>query len=173
MIFPSDHRLPLAGSQPNPNQRQFPPGVRRIVFIGALVILGLAALSYDFARLPSISKPVQAATSHSLLPFSEPGSGEAILHNLQSDYYRSDRMIPALPEAGVTVPVQNGCQRRCLDPHPGAFQSWNGQQNGCWIQVWRRWPEGCQHYQWFNTCNGVWDSYPNGAPKVAWTCCVH
>lgn len=61
----------------------------------------------------------------------------------------------------------------CLDPHPGAFQSWNGQQNGCWIQIWRRWPEGCQHYQWFNSCNGYWDNHPNGAPRVYWTNCAH
>jgi len=65
------------------------------------------------------------------------------------------------------------CKRRCQDPHPGQFKSWNGQQNGCWIQVWRAWSDGCQHYQWFNSCNGYWDSYPNGAPRVNWTCCVH
>jgi|GEM_PF-2913766 len=73
----------------------------------------------------------------------------------------------------ITSALQQGCQRRCLDPHPGEFRWWNGQQNGCWIQVWRSWPDGCQHYQWFNSCNGYWDSYPNGAPRVYWTCCVH
>jgi hypothetical protein len=67
----------------------------------------------------------------------------------------------------------NPCSGRCLDPHPGAFRFWYGQQNGCWIQVWRAWPEGCQHYQWYNSCNGYWDSYPNGAPRVYWNCCVH
>ncbi|MDX6270237.1 MAG: hypothetical protein QOD28_1460 [Acidobacteriota bacterium] len=72
----------------------------------------------------------------------------------------------AAPTAGKSV-------AGCLDPHPGAFQSWNGQQNGCWIQVWRRWPEGCQHYQWFNGCNGYWDNHPNGAPRVYWTSCAH
>jgi hypothetical protein len=170
MIFPSDHRLPLAGAQPTDNQRHLLPAVRRIVFIAVLGIFSLAPLSYDFRRLPSLSKPVSAATTGA--QFSETISGEAFLHHLQSDYNPSDRMLPALPGAAVNVPVQGGCQRRCLDPHPGQFQSWNGQQNGCWIQVWRRWPEGCQHYQWFNSCNGYWDSYPNGAPKVVWTCCV-
>lgn len=63
--------------------------------------------------------------------------------------------------------------RACADPHPGQFQTWNGQQNGCWIQVWRRWPDGCQHFQWFNTCNGYWDNHPNGAPRVTWTHCAH
>jgi len=66
-----------------------------------------------------------------------------------------------------------GCSRKCLDPHPNAFRFWYGQQNGCWVQVWRSWPEGCQHYQWFNSCNRYWDLHPNGAPKVNWTCCVH
>jgi hypothetical protein len=61
----------------------------------------------------------------------------------------------------------------CLDPHPGQFQTWNGQQNGCWIQVWRRWADGCQHFQWFNSCNGYWDNHPNGAPRVYWTNCAH
>ncbi|HEV7397015.1 MAG TPA: hypothetical protein VGN86_10930 [Pyrinomonadaceae bacterium] len=171
MISSSDHRLHLAGSQPNDQQRHVQPGVRRIVFIAVLGVCTLAALSYDFLRLPYLSKPVLAATTGS--QFNETISGEVSLPNLRSDYYRSDLMISMLPDAAVSVPAQNGCQRRCLDPHPGAFQAWNGQQNGCWIQVWRRWPEGCQHYQWFNSCNGYWDSYPNGAPKVVWTCCIH
>jgi hypothetical protein len=74
----------------------------------------------------------------------------------------------------VAAPPAGGREAAgCLDPHPGAFQSWNGQQNGCWIQIWRRWPEGCQHYQWFNSCNGYWDNHPNGAPRVYWTNCAH
>ena len=74
--------------------------------------------------------------------------------------------------SSLTATVQT-CGRRCLDPHPGAFRWWNGQANGCWIQVWRAWPEGCRHFQWYNSCNGVWDAHPNGAPKVYWDCCVH
>lgn len=61
----------------------------------------------------------------------------------------------------------------CLSPHPGEFRSWNGEQKGCWLAVWRAWPDGCQHYQWFNTCNGYWDSEPTGAPRVYWTNCNH
>ena len=79
---------------------------------------------------------------------------------------------PASSRLNATVQVP-ACGRRCLDPHPGAFRAWNGQQNGCLIQVWRAWPEGCRHFQWYNSCNGVWDSYPNGAPRVYWDCCVH
>lgn len=65
------------------------------------------------------------------------------------------------------------CRGRCWDPHQGQFRYWNGQQNGCWIQVWRSWPDGCSHFQWYNSCNGYWDTHPNGAPKVYWSCCVH
>ena len=71
------------------------------------------------------------------------------------------------------TPQIAACRGRCLDPHPGAFKYWNGQQNGCWVQVWRSWPEGCQHYQWYNACNGYWDNHPNGAARVYWSCCVH
>ncbi len=71
----------------------------------------------------------------------------------------------------VAVPAQ---VRRCLNPHPGQFQSWTGpERNGCWVAVWRRWPDGCTHYQYFNSCNGAWDINPNGSPRVYWTNCVH
>ena len=92
--------------------------------------------------------------------------------NIPSGYYYLGTKVTS-PEASAIVEPQGGCQRRCQDPHPGQFQTWNGQQNGCWIQVWRKWPDGCQHYQWYNSCNGYWDAYPNGAPKVFWTCCIH
>jgi hypothetical protein len=65
-------------------------------------------------------------------------------------------------------PVQ-GCGGRCWGPaqHPGQFRWWNGQQNGCMIQVWRQFGDGCTHYQMFNQCYQVWD------PQIYWTCCVH
>ncbi len=66
-----------------------------------------------------------------------------------------------------------GCTGRCTSPHPGPFRSWNGDRNGCWLAIWRQWADGCTHYQWYNTCNGAWDSNPDGSPKVWWTCCVH
>lgn len=75
---------------------------------------------------------------------------------------------PGMPSK---MPVQTqeiqGCAGRCWNPHPGAFRSWNGQQNGCFLQVWRQWPEGCTHFQWFNTCTNTWD------PQIYWNCCVH
>lgn len=57
--------------------------------------------------------------------------------------------------------------------HDGEFRSSNGEKKGCWLQVWRLWPDGCQHYQWFNTCTGAWDSLPDGKPNLYWTKCVH
>lgn len=56
---------------------------------------------------------------------------------------------------------------RCLNPHPGEFKTWYGARNGCWVQVWRAWPDGCQHYQNFDACHGAWDA------PVIWTSCVH
>lgn len=68
---------------------------------------------------------------------------------------------------------QDPCRRGCQNPHPGDFKWWYGERRGDWVQVWRRWPEGCQHYQMFHPRSGTWDSNPDGTPKVFWTCCVH
>jgi len=56
---------------------------------------------------------------------------------------------------------------RCWNPHPGPFRSWQGQQNGCILQVWRQFQDGCTHFQWYNSCNGIWD------PQIYWTYCIH
>lgn len=61
----------------------------------------------------------------------------------------------------------------CLNPHPGRFETWYGDRNGCWIDVWRRWPDGCQHVQGYNSCHNVWDSHPDGSARVKWTHCSH
>lgn len=60
--------------------------------------------------------------------------------------------------------VQGG---RCLQYHSGPFNWWWGAPNGCWAPMFRAWPDGCQHYQWYNTCGGYWD------PAIHWTNCVH
>lgn len=62
---------------------------------------------------------------------------------------------------------QRASSSDCLERHPGEFESENGERSGCWVQVWRRWPDGCAQYQWYNTCEGNWD-----AAKV-WVRCVH
>ncbi len=66
-----------------------------------------------------------------------------------------------------------GCQRGCLNPHPGEFRWWYGQQRNGWVEVWRQWPEGCQHVQLFHPRSGSWESNPDGSAKVRWVCCVH
>lgn len=66
--------------------------------------------------------------------------------------------------------VQGG---NCWNPHPGAFSVQNQGVNQCLVQVWRTFYDGCVHYQFFNPCAGTWDVYPNGAPRVYWTRCVH
>lgn len=66
------------------------------------------------------------------------------------------------------------CSGKCLNPHPGQFTATDGQTKGdCWVQVWRRWPDGCTHWQWFDRCNKKWDADTAGRPRVTWTCCVH
>ncbi len=65
------------------------------------------------------------------------------------------------------------CKRRCQNPHPGEFSSWEGERDGCWVKVWRQWRDGCTHYQWFNICYSYWDSDERGQPRVYWTCCKH
>ncbi len=69
-------------------------------------------------------------------------------------------------------------QGRCLDPHPPdhpppAFRTWYGERRECWIQVWRQWRDGCQHFQWFDSCHNVWASNADGSPAVNWTSCRH
>jgi hypothetical protein len=81
--------------------------------------------------------------------------------------------------AAMLVPVlyrpaeEQGPGGGCLNPHPGKYQSSDGQRKGCWLQVWRRWPDGCAHYQWFNTCASTWELDSRGRPAVHWTACRH
>ncbi len=89
------------------------------------------------------------------------------------EYYKSGATsgTPSLITSdGTLIPMQRaqaGCSGHCLNPHPGQFRTWNGQVNGCFVQVWRQWADGCTHYEWFNTCYNYWD------PQIWWTCCVH
>lgn len=64
-------------------------------------------------------------------------------------------------------------QGRCLNPHPGGFQTAYGNKNGCLVQVYRNFQDGCQHWQTFNACNGSWETNGDGSPRVNWTRCVH
>jgi hypothetical protein len=72
------------------------------------------------------------------------------------------------------VSAQQGCSRGCMNPHPGPFTWYYGAKtSGGWVEVWRRWPEGCQHVQMFHPQSGAWDSNNDGSARVRWTCCVH
>jgi hypothetical protein len=57
-------------------------------------------------------------------------------------------------------------QASCLNPHPWAFQTWWGKAVGCWVPQYRRWNDGCTHYQMYNSCTGQWD------PQIHWTFCA-
>lgn len=100
---------------------------------------------------------------------------------LVPDLARKDiasNQISAPPAGWALFPVLHAqgspCQRGCLNPHPGQFQWWYGEsRKDGWVEVWRRWTEGCTHVQLFNPRLGVWESNPDGSPRVRWTCCVH
>lgn len=74
---------------------------------------------------------------------------------------------------GDGLPAQPVGQSNCLNPHPAPFNSSYGSRNGCWVQVWRNFQDGCVHYQWFNSCSNFWDVNPDGSPRVYWTQCRH
>jgi hypothetical protein len=80
---------------------------------------------------------------------------------------------PTGADAFTPVQARRPCGGKCANPHPGNFQASNGTKQGCWVQVWRKWPDGCTHYQWFNSCTSFWDADPKGNPRVYWTCCTH
>ena len=114
------------------------------------------------SRLPKRTESAPGAILSSNGPLTHPERSD--------DANESIFRFASLTEPDPTLAEPVG---RCVDPHPGPFRSWYGERNGCWVAVWRQWPDGCTHYQWFNACNNYWDLYPNGAPKVYWTNCVH
>jgi hypothetical protein len=149
--------------------------MRLAVFVALLVVVGLAGVTWT----PGLHAQVAASTP--LHHVDQGGTSDshpsaATKRNitvLGAASYPSPTPIsaslaeadPALKGSPNFVPVQG--PGRCLNPHPGQFRFWNGQQNGCLIQVWRQWPDGCTHFEWFNTCSQVWD------PQIYWTFCVH
>ena len=64
----------------------------------------------------------------------------------------------------------------CLNPHPGEFTWRYGEKDrndSCWIEVWRRWPDACEHVQLYSVCSNTWQTNKDGSPAVRWTHCVH
>ncbi|HUQ68393.1 MAG TPA: hypothetical protein VM165_02650, partial [Planctomycetaceae bacterium] len=108
----------------------------------------LTKLVLDLDRLANLETDADAH-AHALAPASENPLVEAIM--------------PSLAAAGQ-------CQ---AGAHVGQFTTKYGKRDGCWVQIWRTFEDGCQHYQMFNSCGGFWDTNPDGSPKVSWTHCVH
>lgn len=82
------------------------------------------------------------------------------------------QVVPSVDVLPVVLAAQ-GCNRGCLNPHPGQFKWWYGARRGDWVEVWRQWPEGCQHVQMLHPPSGTWESNQDGTPRVRWLCCVH
>lgn len=140
------------------------------------VLLSLSVMSVILSPTAQLERRVIASSVPSLETSSavRPKLGlVSWLKELQPDHSLNDlnQSISFSAHPGI-VPMQ-GCQRRCKDHSKDKFKTWNGQQGGCWLQVWRQFTDSCTQYQWYNTCGRYWDKDPKGAPKLYWTCCVH
>ena len=101
-------------------------------------------------------------------------SDAAGLHVSDTEAMAELRMVDMNVSSGRFLPaVYTPPSGRCLNPHPGRYNSWTGRAQGCWIQVWHRWDDGCVNYQWFNTCASSWDADSRGKPRFYWTACNH
>lgn len=133
----------------------------------------------DLSRVPMPAPPAQSGGVKASAPMDR-SSTEALLadlnvppmpgHGKKGEVERTDdRALPGLLEAERELqlrPVQVA-GGRCINPHPGAYNQWYGQVNGCFVQVWRQWPDGCTNFQWFNRCLNYFD------PAINWSRCVH
>ena len=94
-----------------------------------------------------------------------------------TDHSQSASFGPtSLAIPGLVSPVfaQSTCSGQCLPSHPGTFRWWYGaKRDQCLVEVWRQWPDGCTHWQFYNPCNGYWQTDHDGSPLVHWTCCTH
>lgn len=66
----------------------------------------------------------------------------------------------------LETPVYAAAGGMCLNPHPGEFRTSTVPIANCLVRVARQWPDGCAHWQDFDTCRGVWGA-------VNWTQCNH
>lgn len=96
-----------------------------------------------------------------------------LVMDLAREQLRATRQIVPTPNLLPVVHAAQGCNRGCLNPHPGPFKWWYGERKGDWVEVWRQWPEGCQHVQMLHPASGNWETNPDGTPRVSWRCCVH
>lgn len=60
------------------------------------------------------------------------------------------------------LPIQGDC----INPHPGQFRFWWGAPiDACKTPMFRRFADGCTHYQIYNNCANAWDG------RIFWTYC--
>jgi len=76
-----------------------------------------------------------------------------------------EKLFPTLQARGNCFPpLQHPCQLR---QDRTCFATWYGERQGCYIQVWRQWLDGCKQWQWFDTCHNTFVGVPT------WTNCSH
>ncbi|HWW14727.1 MAG TPA: hypothetical protein VN310_08715 [Candidatus Dormibacteraeota bacterium] len=69
----------------------------------------------------------------------------------------------AIPSESLLEPVQANF---CVNPHPGTFTYWWGQPiDACNSPMYRKFTDGCTHYQIYNRCANSWDG------RIFWTFC--
>ena len=95
---------------------------------------------------------------------------EAFLQTSLNEVFR--KVQDLLPSTTVLAAGQNATPIQvpsgpqfCLNPHGGGYRWVWGPVTGCTQPQYRTFDDGCQHYQIFNVCAGVWD------PQIYWTFC--
>lgn len=142
---------------------------------------GCIAIKRPGPTLPYLDHPLDnvewslgpSYKSQANLPTQLPSSTSLERHDSQSPSVSLEcSLAPTPSENGQTT---SSSQRRkprflkvqagCRNPHPWPFQSWWGPANGCFAPLYRKWNDGCTHYQIYNSCIGQWD------PRIYWTYC--
>jgi hypothetical protein len=95
---------------------------------------------------------------------------EAFLQkSLEDAFGKVQSLLPsttvfAAGQNATPIQVPTGPQY-CINPHGGGYKWAWGPVNGCMQPQYRNFDDGCQHYQLYNVCAGVWD------PQIYWTFC--
>jgi hypothetical protein len=86
------------------------------------------------------------------------------IHPLEVPASQKPRLVNIRANLALPIAVQG----RCMNPHPGQFSYWWGPPfDQCNSPLYRRFPDGCTHYQIYNRCANSWDA------RIFWTYCVH
>lgn len=89
------------------------------------------------------------------------------LHDTVPPKFAAEPLFSLEPAAWAGEP-STCAQLFATQQHPGTFRWEYGQRSddGCWVQVWRHFEDGCVHWQPFNSCNNTWGG-------ITWTACKH